>query len=679
MLRDMEELAEGGCAVESWGCLGRCGKGPNIEVVEEGGRPRVLTGVKTFKKACEVLEEVGVDISSMAKKSGKQKFEIRRETDAEKRVKKLGEAFKTLGGDAGAKKYPPLYAALLMMRAKEAQNSRAKGASAVEDTQMALKLVPNSAQAYIAHATALEAAARVSEGLEILDKLLSSGMKGFNVQQVNRQKFRLERKVQDEAAEKEKALPEEVGAAAEAEAEPKAADAKAKPAAKAKPKAKAEPSPPKVADANAKPQGKAEARATKEGPTASDAKAKAKGAVKRKAKPAAKDGPPTAKGAKPAATDAKPARDVPEPAPEKMPKDGRESIRIRRIMEDPPAFFDWRIDSVKELSSDCIELKLTCPDPVVPRAQWAMVSDGLHATWHVDLCIDGDAPGEPSTIRPYTPISDIESFKQGRLDIMLKVYPFGIMTQHIASLPVGEGIGVSGPVSTLDPGEFSGGLAMVAGGSAVTIALQLCETVLQINPGVPVSLFLCFRTVDDAHYTEYFDRLSEASPSFERVYCISSGLLPGSGLPASGRVRWHEGRLNASLLSAVKPGCRSVLSGPPGLLFAARKMLLGNGHEADDILLLDDAEESPEPQEEPRLPQLSEVALQRRPAASPPDPPPLEEVATLQSIPALQRRPAPKPAPNPGFLEAFLRGLQCCSGPHVAPDDVPDEAPTPVS
>merc|ERR1719157_249856 len=113
------------------------------------------------------------------------------------------------------------------------------------------------------------------------------------------------------------------------------------------------------------------------------------------------------------------------------------------------------------------------------------------------------------------------------------------MTQHIASLPLGESIGVSGPSLTLGPGEFSGGLAMVAGGSAGTIALQVCAMVLQIHPGVPVFLFLCFRTVADAHYGAQFDKLSEACPSFERVYCISSGEVPSLEHPAgNSRAQW---------------------------------------------------------------------------------------------------------------------------------------------
>ena len=65
--------------------------------------------------------------------------------------------------------------------------------------------------------------------------------------------------------------------------------------------------------------------------------------------------------------------------------------------------------------------------------------------------------------------------------MLIKVYPQGIMTQHLAHLDVGARIAVSKPVPTLDVRILGEGVVVIAGGSAVTLALQVCAAALKVS------------------------------------------------------------------------------------------------------------------------------------------------------------------------------------------------------
>lgn len=70
-----------------------------------------------------------------------------------------------------------------------------------------------------------------------------------------------------------------------------------------------------------------------------------------------------------------------------------------------------------------------------------------------------DDKGKP-VIRPYTPISS--SDQKGELQLMVKTYPDGKMSQHIAHLNKGDKLAFKGPIQKIEykPNEFGHGICI---------------------------------------------------------------------------------------------------------------------------------------------------------------------------------------------------------------------------
>jgi len=158
LVRDIEELANGECDVEEWGCLGRCGKGPNVELAFSSGEKRIVEGVVDWKNTLALVrDEAECEVPSKVKKLCKMKYEIRRAEDPAKRNEKLQKAFDFLGGEdtTAAAAEPMLLGSLLILRSKALLKDQL--ADALKDAQKAAELAPTWAQSQLALAAALEA------------------------------------------------------------------------------------------------------------------------------------------------------------------------------------------------------------------------------------------------------------------------------------------------------------------------------------------------------------------------------------------------------------------------------------------------------------------------------------------------------------------------------------------
>lgn len=75
--------------------------------------------------------------------------------------------------------------------------------------------------------------------------------------------------------------------------------------------------------------------------------------------------------------------------------------------------------------------------------------------------------GGKNVSRSYTPISNNSDL--GRIEMIIKVYPKGLMTQHLANMKVGETIDIRGPKGSMQYGtEYAKHIGMIAGGSGIT-------------------------------------------------------------------------------------------------------------------------------------------------------------------------------------------------------------------
>jgi len=254
---------------------------------------------------------------------------------------------------------------------------------------------------------------------------------------------------------------------------------------------------------------------------------------------------------------------------------GRAAIaqRRQRLRGDDgcPEFAEWIVESTTPLNHNCILLTLRCVD-VAKAAELSSSSD----IWHVD--VEAELDGVVSTTREY---------REGRLRLMVKVYQDGLLTPFLAKLVSQDSLRVSAPIPTTDMANFAGGVVVVAGGSAVTVALQICASVLRRYPkrGLVRAVF-CYRLNQDALFLEQIKKLLEEYPAFKVYYCISEP-VHGQHRNFGGRALWRHGNVSPALLRNMEAHLRTVVSGPPGLCKAVAGMLHEIGRSSKDYMLLD--------------------------------------------------------------------------------------------
>lgn len=133
-----------------------------------------------------------------------------------------------------------------------------------------------------------------------------------------------------------------------------------------------------------------------------------------------------------------------------------------------------------------------------------------------------DDKGKP-VIRPYTPIS--HSDEKGNLRLLVKEYPTGKMSKHIANLKPGETLAFKGPIQKYEykPNEFAHGVT-IGGGSGITPMYQMISHSLSL-PEDKTKWTLIFANVTekDILLREEWDRLAKQHPDrFKAVYTLDN-------------------------------------------------------------------------------------------------------------------------------------------------------------
>lgn len=525
-LRDIEDLSWGLATIDTTGCLGHCGKGPNSATMDApGGRGKVTNKLAKFGK---IVDYVGGAISGYAlsetqKKVNKLKYNARRDDSADERKKLLEEALTVIQNDEKANtQNPELKAQVLLMRARETFKADQK--SALRDAMTAVEILPSWAYGHIT-------LSQVQEFMSLPHQALASLKKGIELKwgiDPAAQKRTLTR-LEKRAAETPEPTEDELKAI--------------------------------MGDAAGAPSGVAAAPAEGEKPKAKS-KAKAKSTAKKDSDKA-----------KTAASSKTKKKDEAKPKVVELEEHGE--------ME------DWTISAVKQENHDCIRMELSCNK--APK-------NFQCESWHVDLIADiGDLHEEVR--RSYTPVSTAADIQKGFLDLMIKVYPDGKLTSYIKTLKAGDTLTVTTPHPTLEAADYAAGLVMVAAGSAVTVALQVCAAVLS-KAAVPVHLFLCNKTAEDVLFQDRFEAMLAAHPTFSVTHCLSQGAPPDSA--SSQKATWQQGRVSQDLISAAPQDLKAVISGPRGLCRSAYDAFLKTGRKEDQINCLDELPEAEEqPEEKP--------------------------------------------------------------------------------
>ena len=167
-------------------------------------------------------------------------------------------------------------------------------------------------------------------------------------------------------------------------------------------------------------------------------------------------------------------------------------------------------------------------------------------------------------LRPYTPISDPD--EPGHVDLLVKRYPDGKMSNHLHSLLPGQMLSFkTGPLLTYEwtPNKHSH-IALVTGGAGITPMYQLTRAILR-NPNDKTKITLIFGVNGDADvlFEPEFREWERKFPGrFKAIYTVSNPTTANSPFP--------KGYITKELLKAHIPSpneqnVKVLFCGPPAM------------------------------------------------------------------------------------------------------------------
>ncbi|KAK2756162.1 NADH-cytochrome b5 reductase [Arachnomyces sp. PD_36] len=173
------------------------------------------------------------------------------------------------------------------------------------------------------------------------------------------------------------------------------------------------------------------------------------------------------------------------------------------------------------------------------------------------------APGaEKATLRPYTPTSDED--QPGYLELVVKKYPNGPMSEHLHNMAPGQRLEFKGPLPKYQwEANKHDHICLIAGGTGITPMYQLARTIFK-NPDDKTKVTLVFGNVteDDILLKKELQDLENTYPRrFKAFYTLDK---PGKD--------WTQGagHINKELLKTVLPepkeeNIKIFVCGPPGM------------------------------------------------------------------------------------------------------------------
>ncbi|KAI9248843.1 hypothetical protein BDA99DRAFT_548840 [Phascolomyces articulosus] len=151
-------------------------------------------------------------------------------------------------------------------------------------------------------------------------------------------------------------------------------------------------------------------------------------------------------------------------------------------------------------------------------------------------------------IRPYTPTSADDA--KGYVDFIVKEYPEGKMSKHIANLKVGDTLEMKGPIPKYnwEQGKVDN-VAMIAGGTGITPMLQVIRKVFDKksnDENTKITLIFANQTEEDILLKEELDGYAKQYPErFQVIYALDRPPKEWSGL---------QGFVSAEAIKKYLPG-----------------------------------------------------------------------------------------------------------------------------
>jgi cytochrome-b5 reductase len=186
---------------------------------------------------------------------------------------------------------------------------------------------------------------------------------------------------------------------------------------------------------------------------------------------------------------------------------------------------------------------------------------------------DGSAK---EVVRSYTPISG--DHQPGYFDLLIKSYPTGNISKHMAGLAVGQTIRVKGPkgafVYTPNMVRHFG---MIAGGTGITPMLQVIRAIIRgrkAGDRTEVDLIFANVTQQDILLKEDLDELAASDPGVRVHYVLDK---PPEGW--TGGVGYVTADMITKWLPAPAPDVKILLCGPPPMISGLKKATEALGYQ----------------------------------------------------------------------------------------------------
>ncbi len=136
--------------------------------------------------------------------------------------------------------------------------------------------------------------------------------------------------------------------------------------------------------------------------------------------------------------------------------------------------------------------------------------------------------GQPKeVVRSYTPISGDEN--PGYFDLLIKSYPTGNISKHMATLKIGQTLKVKGPKGAM---VYTPSLVrhfgMIAGGTGITPMLQIIRAIIRGRPRnggkdtTEVDLIFANVTLEDILLKDDLDALAKEDDGFHVHYVLNN-------------------------------------------------------------------------------------------------------------------------------------------------------------
>lgn len=182
-------------------------------------------------------------------------------------------------------------------------------------------------------------------------------------------------------------------------------------------------------------------------------------------------------------------------------------------------------------------------------------------------------------LRSYTPTSN--DSVRGYFDLLIKDYPQGNISKHIAELKIGESIKVKGPKGFYEYApNTSSHIVMVAGGTGITPMYQIINAIVDTpEDKTAVTLLYGNQTEADILLKAELDQIAKANPNIKIHYFLDR---PSENW--AGRSGYITPDVLKELLPEVTPSTGLLICGPPPMNNSVKKAAVELGfHKAKPV------------------------------------------------------------------------------------------------